>query len=148
MAMRHLRVYNNCMRKFKIFVTVFVLYEFAILTILQVYNYCVGIFNVNFCDIGVFKYFLMCIMLPGLVALFIWWMPNIARAVCQRCETLPIKPVDTLHDMLQEIISAKDIERFITAAIIMGVQKFAQTHPKTQTVFDEIVRAIKKTPKR
>ena len=87
-------------------------------------------------------------MLPGLVALFIWWMPNIARAVCQRCETLPIKPVDTLHDMLQEIISAKDIERFITAAIIMGVQKFAQTHPKTQTVFDEIVRAIKKTPKR
>ena len=134
------------MRRFKIFVTIFVLYECVMLTILQVYNYCVGVFNLNFCEQGAFKYFLLCIMLPLLVGIFIWWLPDIARLICNKsCKTPPAPQPETIRDILHEIVSRQDIERLITTAIIMGIQKFAQTHPKTKTVFDSLLDTLKKS---
>ena len=131
------------MRKIKIFITVVALYEFTMLTILQIPNYCFAIFNFNFCNLS-FRYFLMCIMLPSLIGLFFWWMSDISKLFCKKCqcqepETKPIK------NILQEIISKQDIERFITAAVIMGIQKFASTHPKTEETFKNIIDVIKKT---
>jgi len=78
-------------------------------------------------------------MLPSLVGLFLWWGTEISKLFCKKCqcketEDKPIK---------QEIISKQDIERFITAAVIMGIQKFASTHPKTQDVFNNIIDVIK-----
>lgn len=146
MASGAVRVYNYNMRKFKIFVTIFVLYECVMLTLLQVYNYCVGVFNVNFCEYGAFKYFLLCIMLPVLCTIFIWWLPDITKLFCNKsCKIASPQPNETIHDVLREIISSKDIERFITAAIIMGIQKFAQSHPKTQAVFDNLLDIINKS---
>ncbi|MBQ3943901.1 MAG: hypothetical protein II669_06245 [Elusimicrobia bacterium] len=49
-----------------------------------------------------------------------------------------------MTDVLREIISKQDIERLITAAIIMGIQKFAQKHPKTNTIFGDILNALMK----
>lgn len=144
---RFLYIINN-MWKFKIFITILTLYEFVMLTILQVKNYCFSVFNASFCEYGTFKYFLMCIMLPGLCCILIWWLPNLSRFVCNKtCKlpSVPPPPKETFTDVLREIISTKDIERFITAAVIMGVQKFVQNHPKTQTVFDDILKQIKKT---
>lgn len=134
------------MRRFKIFITIFILYEFVMLTILQIPSFCINTFNLSFCEYGAFKYFLMCIMLPILFSIFVWWAPDIAKLFCSKsCEVAPPQPKETLRDILQEIISKQDIERLITTAIIMGVQKFAQKHPKTQTVFGNILDVLTKS---
>ena len=130
------------MRKIKIFVTVLALYEFVMLTILQVPEYCYSVFNFSFCSVS-FRYFLMCIMLPSLIGLFIWWVPEILRVFCKKCQCQETEP-KTIKDILREIISKQDIEKFITTAIIMGIQKFVASHPKQKETFDNILDVIKK----
>ena len=133
------------MRKIKTFITLIVLYEFAMLTILQVPDYCSAFFYDAFCYVGNFKYFLLCIMLPVLIALFVWWTPDIVRHLCPNKCMVKTDQENNVKDVLREIVSKTDIEKLITAAIIMGVQKFAQTHPKTTEVFDSILDVLKKS---
>ena len=136
------------MRKFKTFLTILLLYEFAVLTILQIPNYCVGLFNVNFCNIS-FRYFLLCIVLPVSVCVFLWWLPDISKLFCPkncRCNVQET-PDLSLRNIIKEIVSAKDIERLISVAIIMGIRKFVDNKPRMQNIFDTVVGAIKKTPK-
>ena len=115
------------------------------LTILQIPDYCANVFNYNFCDMQHFKYFLLCVMLPTLVGLVVWWMPDFARLFCpNKCVVKP-EPDITIKNIFNEIISKQDIEKFITAAIIMGIQKFAATHPKTAETFDNILDVLKNT---
>lgn len=120
------------MRKIKIFITILVLYEFVMLTVLQISNYCNAIFNNNFCATDNFKYFLLCVMLPVLVMLFFWWMPEIARPFCSnkcQCE---------MQQLESHKSTSPDIEKLITTAIIMGVHKLAMQHPKTKKILDNI----------
>lgn len=129
------------MRKIKIFTTVFIVYEFVMLTILQIPRFCGTFFNHNFCVVGGFKYFLLCIMLPILVGLLMWWLPDIARAACpNKCDVEPES-----KNIFNEIISKQDIEKFIVAAIVMGIQKFVAQHPKTTETFENILDGLKKT---
>ena len=142
--------YNYGMRRFKIFTTIFVLYELITVMVLHRLDYCSILFSLNFCEYNIYKYFLMCIMLPTLIAVFVWWLPEFAKIFCNKsCDTqTPIQP-DTIHGVLHEIISKQDIERLVATAIITGIQKFAQTHPKTKRVFGDILDALTDaTPRR
>ena len=135
------------MRKIKIFITIFVLYEFVMSTILQIPGACNTFFNRGFCEASNFKYFLMCLMVPGLLILFFWWMPDIARPFCKnkcQCDESCIeqKPIQK-----ESIISHDDLERIVTSAIVLGIHKFAALHPKTTKVFDNIVDALNNTKK-
>lgn len=125
------------------------MYEFVILTVLQISNYCNAIFNNNFCATDNFKYFLLCVMLPVLVMLFFWWMPDIARPFCKnkcQCEETHLEQTSNIKES-REIISRDDMERLVTGAIIMGIQKFASMHPKTTKAFNNIIDALQNTKK-
>ena len=137
------------MRKIKIFITLLFLYEFVITTILQVPGFCNTFFNRGFCDVGNFKYFLMCIMLPGLLILFFWWMPDMARPFCKnKCQCDEMHSEQTINpEETHEIISRDDMERLVTGAIVMGIQKFASMHPKTTKAFNNIIGALQNTKK-
>lgn len=128
------------MRKIKIYTTILLLYEFAIITILQIPNYCMAFFNVDFCLVS-FRYFLMCAVVPVSFGLLVWWMPEISRLFCKKCQC-EVKDDVSIKGVLKEIVSKQDIERLITAAIVMGVQKFATNHPKTKEAFDGILDAL------
>ena len=130
------------MRKIKIVITILALYEFIILTILQVPNYCSVFFSLNFCAVS-FKFFLLCIMIPALVGLFIWWMPDIGKLFCHNCKCNNSTDTNTTNQPIQEIISKQDIERFITMAVIIGIQKFVSKYPKAKETFDTIFDIIK-----
>ena len=87
-------------------------------------------------------------MLPILIGIFIWWVPDITKLFCNKSCDMPFQEKnETIRDVLHEIISKQDIERLITAAIIMGVQKFAKTHPKEKTIFNDLFKIIKQTKK-
>ena len=138
------------MRKIKIFITLLMLYEFVITSVLQIPSFCNTFFNYGFCDVGNFKYFLMCVMLPGLFMLFLWWMPEIAKPFCKnKCQCEEPHSEQTLHSQKEsnEIISRDDMERLVTGAIIMGIQKFASMHPKTTKAFNNIIDALQNTKK-
>ena len=145
MFFRSFRIYNLYMRKVKIILTIFLLYEFMVLSVLQIPNFCQNVFNNNFCLMNNYKYLLMCVILPVSTALFVWWVPDILKLFCKNtCEIKNNKPNDDIKDILREIISRKDIERLITAAIIMGIQKFAIKHPETKETLNNILDVIKR----
>ena len=138
------------MRKIKIFITILMLYEFVITTVLQIPSFCNTFFNRGFCDVGNFKYFLMCFMLPGLFVLLLWWMPEIAKPFCKnkcQCEESNLEQPQHPQKGTNDIISHDDMERLVTGAIIMGIQKFASMHPKTTKAFNNVIDALQNTKK-
>jgi len=132
--------FNNCMRKLKIFVTVLLLYEFVILTILQVPNYCSGFFNANFCAIP-FRYFLMSIVVPSMIALFVWWVPEMVRPFCKKCEC-EIHESEHETNNFREQISKHLLERVLVAALITGIENFLSKRPKTKKAFNDILESL------
>ena len=121
------------MRKIKIFVTILLLYEFTLLTILQVPRYCVGVFNANFCAIS-FRYFFMCVVVPSLVGLLVWWLPEMSRMFCKKCECeTPTEPVSTTKQY---------IEKLVVALAIVAVQKFISRRPKIKKILDDVLNEV------
>lgn len=135
--------FNNCMRKLKVFLTILLLYEFTILTVLQIPRYCVGFFTPHFCNIS-FRYFFMVIVLPALITLFVWWMPEISRLFCRKCQC-EVPHEKSIKDNVKEIVSDQDIERLISAIIVAGMQKFVSKHPKTTETLSDIIKAFIKS---
>ena len=116
--------YNNCMQKPKIIITGLLLYEFVMITLLQISDYCNAVFNVKFCLMGTFKYFMLCIMVPVFVWLIIWWIPTISGIVCPnkcKCEN------QTKTDVIP-----KEIQNLVMATIIFGIKKFLEYRQKNK----------------
>jgi len=130
------------MRKIKTVITILVLYEFVMLTILQIPNYCIAFFNKNFCSAYNFKYFLMCVMLPALVGLVMWWAPEIARALCPNRCSCDASRSKAPKDIDRGDMSNQYLEKLITSAIMLGVHKFAARHPKTRETLNSIISAL------
>ena len=123
------------MRKFKIFITCFVLYEFVAITILQVQSFCYGIFNINFCEMNHYKYFLFCVMIPVLIGLIFWWVPKKTDDDTQE---------KTLKEILIDSIPKQYIKRFVIAAIIIGVRRFIMSYPRAKKFIDNVNNFLKK----
>jgi hypothetical protein len=66
--------------------------------------------------------------------LFVWWTPELSRAICKKCQC-DVKKEEPIKD---------NMERLITAALILGVQKFANNHPQTKKAFNNIVEVLNK----
>ena len=127
--------YDFCMRKFKIFTTFFVLYEFVMITILQIHSFCIGVFNQNFCEMNHYKYFLFCVMIPVLIGLIFWWIPKRNYDDTQE---------KTLKEILIDSIPKQYIKRYIIAAIIIGVRRFIMSYPRAKNFIDNVNNFLKK----
>lgn len=134
------------MRKFKKYFTVFLLYEFVIITILQINHYCVYVFNNNFCHGGNFKYFLMCVMFPALVGLFIWWVPEISGLFCKnKCEcNANVNNNVPQNNPTSETILSQYIEKLLNAGIVFGIQNLAKKYPQYKKTLKNLADMIKK----
>ena len=134
------------MRKLKIFITIFVLYEFVMLSVLQIPTYCNAIFNYNFCAMYNFKYFLLCLMLPVLCGLVIWWTPEFARMLCpNKCACDKTSHTIKNQDNDSDEMSKQYLEKLLTSAIMVGIHKFATSHPKTRETLDNIINTLTNT---
>ena len=120
------------MQKFKVCTTIFILYEFVVITILRIPNFCGAFFNLNFCNIGNFKYLLLCLMLPTLFGLIVWWMPK------------KTEPQKSTSDILFDIIPPQYIKRFIIAMVIVGIRKYVMSHPRARDFMNNVNSVLKK----
>ena len=91
------------MKKIKIIITVFSIYELLMLTILQVPRFCCHFFSINFCVSGGFKYFVMTIMIPILLGLILWWWPK-SKCQCE-CNNNQINKQDTEQLIIDAVIA-------------------------------------------
>lgn len=86
----------------------------------------------------------MCIVLPTLITLFVWWMPEISRLFCRKCQC-EIPHEKSIKDNVKEIVSDQDIERLISALITVGMQKFVSKHPKTTETLSDVIKTLIKS---
>ena len=115
------------MRKLKLFITFLTIYEFIFVSILRIQDYCVFLFNNNFCGIVDYKYFLICFMVPWLFLLLLWWWRDISNLFHKQKE--------------QDSLSNQD--KIIMNIIILLLQKYIQKHPKLRDIiktFADLIR--------
>ena len=133
------------MLKSKICLTVLVVYEILAVILVHMTRICTAMFGTNFCADNGFKYFIACFAVPALAFLVWLWIREII-VTTERRHSFVHKAKDALTDMMDDVkdrfagtISAKDIEKFLAAAAIVGIRRYAQTHPHTKRMFDNIV---------
>ena len=119
--------------KSKICFTVLAVYEMAAVSILHFQRVCDAIFTLNFCD-SWYRYFLFCVIVP-LVAMLIWmWIREIIRAHRRRAFIRRAKNtvngiMSSIRGKVSEHIDPRDMEKIITAAVLVGIKKYADRHP-------------------
>lgn len=130
--------------KSKICLTIVALYEILVVILLQSQRVCDAMFGVSFCDAHVFKYFIICFAVPMIVFLIVMWIMEIIASVRHR-HTLFYKAthamkniVTSVKDKVSENISAEDLEKVISAALMVGLKRYADKSPRARKVLNEM----------
>ena len=130
--------------KAKITLTIVALYEILVVILLQSQRVCDAMFGVSFCDANVFKYFIMCFAVPMIVFLIVMWIMDIIEHVRHR-HTLFYKAThamkniaENVKERVSESVSSGDLEKLITAALMVGLKRYADKSPKAKRVLDEM----------
>ncbi len=131
--------------KMKIYGTILALYEIFIVLFLHSKTYCNSIFTSGFCMDSVEKYFTFCIAIPVIVFLIFMWIGEIRKYIRRR-NSLLYRAKDAVHEVATEIkdrvtetISPQYLEKLITAALLIGVKKYADKNPKARAFLKEVI---------
>lgn len=81
----------------------------------------------------------MCLMLPALVGVILWWWPQMA---CDK------KSCDADTENNDNTLTRNDIEYFVSSLVLMGIQHFFKKHKKTESIFFDILNAMKASDKK
>ena len=128
--------------KSKICITSLVIYEIIAVSILHFKRICDAIFTSAFCD-SWYRYFLFCVALP-LVALLIWmWISEIIRVhrrhkFIRRAKNAATGILSSIRGHVSDNISSADIEKIITAAVLLGIKRYADRHPNLRKNINNI----------
>lgn len=119
--------------KSKICFTILTIYEIIAISMLHFQRICDAIFSVPFCD-SWFRYFLFCIVVPLLVFLILMWVHEIVRAhrrrkFIRRAKSSLNSVLSSIRGHVSEHIDVSDIEKIVTAAVLIGIKKYADRHP-------------------
>ena len=119
--------------KSKIWLTIFVVYEATVVSLLHFQRTCDSVFTSAFCT-SWFRYFLFCIIVPLIVGLILMWIHEFVRA--HRRRRFIRRAKNTVNGILSSIrghvskhMDVADIEKIITAAVLIGIKKYADRHP-------------------
>ena len=137
------------MIKSKICLTVLVIYEILAVILVHMTRICTAMFGTNFCADNGFKYFIACFAIPALAFLVLMWVREIFVA-SERRHSIMHKAKHALTDMVDDVkdrfadnLSPKDIEKFLAAAAVIGIRRYAQTHPNTRRMFENIMATVR-----
>ncbi len=128
--------------KSKICFTVFVIYEIIAISLLHFQRTCDAMFSAGFCDSN-FKYFAGAIAVPLLVYLVWMWIHEIVVArrrhrFINRAKKMINTIASNIHEGFENL-SPRAIEGVITAAVLMGVQKYSMRHPDLRKKLSNII---------
>lgn len=136
------------MLKAKIYLTIFTLYEIVAVLLLHFPRTCDAMFGAAFCNDHVLKYFIWCFAVPALVFLLAMWINEIFVARRHR-HSLMYKTKTAIKDMASNFsdrvgnrATSQDIEKLITAAVLVGAKKYIDRHPKARRTVENVLGAL------
>ena len=126
--------------KSKICFTSIVIYEIIAVSFLHFQHLCDSIFSSSFCA-SWYRYFLFCVVVP-LIALLIWmWIREIIRVRRRHRFIRRAKNAASasIRGHVSENISSADMEKIITAAVLIGIKQYADRHPNLRKNVNNIM---------
>ena len=119
--------------KTKICLTATAIYEMVAVSVLHFQRVCDAMFTTVFCD-GWYRYFLFCVIVPLVIGLILMWIHEIVRAhrrrsFFRRTRKTINNVVSAVRGRVSEQLDMNDMERIITAAVLVGIKKYADKHP-------------------
>ncbi len=119
--------------KSKICFTVLAVYEMVAVSVLHFQRICDAMFPTAFCD-SWYRYFLFCVIVPLIVGLILMWIREIVRAhrrrkFFRRARNTVRTVMSTIRGRISEQIDMRDMEKIVTAAVLVGIKKYADKHP-------------------
>jgi sensor domain CHASE-containing protein len=129
--------------KSKICFTVLTIYEIVAVSAMHFQRICDAMFPTAFCD-SWFRYFLFCVVVPLLVFLIVMWIREIVRfhrrrSFIRRARNTVNGILNTIRGKVSEHINMQDMEKIITAAILVGIKKYADHHPNLRRNVNHVI---------
>ena len=129
--------------KSKICFTVLTIYEIVAVSAMHFQRICDAMFPTAFCD-SWFRYFLFCVVVPLLVFLIMMWIREIVRfhrrrSFVRRARNTVNGILNTIRGKVSEHINMQDMEKIITAAILVGIKKYADHHPNLRRNVNHVI---------
>lgn len=129
--------------KSKICFTVLTIYEIIAVSAMHFQRICDAMFPTAFCD-SWFRYFLFCVVVPLLVFLIIMWIREIVRfrrrrSFIRRARNTVNEILASIRGKVSERINVQDMEKIITAAILVGIKKYADRHPNLRHNVNHVI---------
>ncbi len=134
--------------KSKIYFTIFVVYEIAAGFLLHYPRTCDAMFGGTFCMSGVFKYFVGLVAVPLLAYVICMWIREIMLAhrrrhsIVYRTKNAVEDMWDSVKDRVSQNITTADIEKYLTAAVLIGIKKYVEKHPKTKNTLNDVIDSL------
>ncbi len=132
------------MLKIKIGLTAIVLYEIIAVIFMHMANTCNTVFGNGFCADSPFKYFVICVAIPLIGLICTIWVKEIIARRRRKHSVLGyakhvIKDVALIvRDRVAERVSTVDLEKMMMAALIFGIKKYADKHPRVRDSFEQM----------
>jgi hypothetical protein len=119
--------------KSKICFTVLTIYEIAAVSAMHFQRVCDAMFPTSFCD-SWFRYFLFRVAIPLLALLIFMWIREIVRTrrrrrFIRRARNVVNGIISSIRGRISESIDWTQMEKIITAAILVGIKRYADAHP-------------------
>ena len=130
--------------KSKIALTILSLYEIVAILLLHCPNTCNAMFGMSFCADSVLKYFVWCVAIPLLVLLVAMWIVELVESIRRRHSLLykakhAVKHMaGGIRDRVARSVSSADMEKMITAALVIGLKKYSSHNPRARRMLNEI----------
>ena len=129
--------------KSKICFTVLTIYEIVAVSAMHFQRICDAMFPTAFCD-SWFRYFLFCVVVPLLVFLIVMWIREIVRfhrrrSFIRHARNTVNGILNTIRGKVSEHINVQDMEKIITAAILVGIKKYADRHPNLRRNVNHVI---------
>lgn len=129
--------------KSKVCFTVLTIYEIIAVSAMHFQRICDAMFPTAFCD-SWFRYFLFCVVVPLLVFLIVMWIREIVRfrrrrSFIRRARNTVNEILASIRGKVSERINVQDMEKIITAAILVGIKKYADRHPNLRHNVNHVI---------
>ena len=129
--------------KSKVCFTVLTVYEIVAVSAMHFQRICDAMFPTAFCD-SWFRYFLFCVVVPLLVFLIVMWIREIVRfhrrrSFIRHARNTVNGILNTIRGKISEHINMQDMEKIITAAILVGIKKYADRHPNLRRNVNHVI---------
>lgn len=127
----------------KICFTVLAIYEMVAVSMLHFQRVCDAIFTPVFCD-GWYRYFLFCVIVPLVIGLILMWIREIVRAhrrrkFFRRARNTVRSVISTIRGRVSKNIDMHDMEKIVTAAVLVGIKRYADNHPNLRRNVNRIM---------